>query len=54
MPAYEYKCLDCNRVFTAFLSFKEKEQGDVQCPNCGSKNLQQIYSTFHAVTSKKS
>lgn len=42
MPIYEYQCQDCLTVFEK-LTFKEE---DISCPNCGSKNLKKLVSTF--------
>jgi len=36
------------------LSLVEYEEGKVLCPSCGSKKVEQRWSTFSAVTSKKS
>jgi RNA polymerase subunit RPABC4/transcription elongation factor Spt4 len=30
------------------------EEGEVICPHCGSKNVEQRWSVFTAITSKKS
>ena len=54
MPAYEYRCPNCNATFTLFLSLKEKDKETAKCPKCGNTDVQRIYGTFHAVTSKKS
>lgn len=54
MPMYDYKCLDCGKESLIAATLKEHEAGDVKCPACGSKKLQQLYSSFTAHTSKKS
>jgi len=56
MPAYDYKCLKCNEIFTIYISWtqKEKEEESLKCPKCGKTEVQRIYSPFTAVTSKKS
>ena len=40
MPTYEYRCLDCNRRFTVFMTYAEYGQKAVICPHCKSKNVQ--------------
>lgn len=40
MPTYEYRCLDCQRPFSRFLSYAEYGQVEVSCPRCGSANVQ--------------
>jgi putative FmdB family regulatory protein len=54
MPHYEFFCRDCNKFFDKILSLVDYEEGEVQCPHCGSKNVEQRWSAFSAITSKKS
>ena len=54
MPMYDYKCLDCGKESLIVLTLKQHEQGEAACPACGSKNIQHVYSTFIAHTTKKS
>ena len=54
MPHYEFLCLDCKRSFDKILALVNYEEGDVVCPNCGSKKVEQRWSAFTAITSKKS
>lgn len=54
MPLYEYICRDCKKEFSRILTLSEYERGDVACPGCQSKNLEQKPASFYAVTSKKS
>jgi putative FmdB family regulatory protein len=52
MPHYEFFCLDCHRLFDKILSFTDYEEGEVVCPHCGSKNFEQRWSAFSALTPK--
>ena len=52
MPRYEYFCLNCKKLFSRILSLVDYE-GEVLCPHCGSKELEQCRSAFSAITSKK-
>lgn len=54
MPMYDYKCLDCGKESLIVVTLKEHERGEAQCPACGSKKLQQLFSPFIAHTTKKS
>ena len=54
MPQYEFFCKKCQQTFTIILTLKEHEQGDVKCPKCHGKKLEQRAAAFFAVTSKKS
>ena len=55
MPAYEYKCGDCQNDFLIFLSLKEfDEKPVIRCPQCNSGNVKRVITGFFAKTSKKS
>jgi putative FmdB family regulatory protein len=56
MPIYEYRCAGCKRrVSLFFQSFAAAErraaEGDIQCPNCGSKDLSRLMSRVNMVRS---
>jgi putative FmdB family regulatory protein len=54
MPQYNFLCRTCNKEFSKILTISEYEKGQVACPKCESKNVQQRWAAFYAVTSKKS
>ena len=54
MPQYEFFCHDCNKLFSKPLTFAEYEAGEIACPQCGSLEVEQSWSAFYAITSKKS
>ena len=54
MPSYDYKCMKCNKKFTAILSIGEHDAGKVKCPKCGRKKLEQLITAFQVKTSRKS
>ncbi len=54
MPQYNYFCQACQKEFSKTLTLAEREKGRIVCPNCGSKNVEQRWAAFYAVTSKKS
>jgi len=53
MPVYEYKCHKCDRYFEVRRSMTEAE-GNVTCPSCGSTQIDRVYTSVFAKTSKKS
>lgn len=54
MPLYEYTCKDCKKEFSKIMTLAEYNRGDIECPQCKGKNLEQKPASFFAVTSKKS
>jgi putative FmdB family regulatory protein len=54
MPHYEFFCHGCKQAFSKILSLVEYEEGNVMCPHCGGKKVEQHWSVFSAITSKKS
>jgi putative FmdB family regulatory protein len=54
MPDYEFICRDCKKSFSTVLSLIDYEEGEVPCPHCGSRNVEQRWSAFSVITSKKS
>jgi putative FmdB family regulatory protein len=54
MPHYEYCCKACKKTFTKDLTMAQHDTEEITCPHCGSRNVEQCWSTFSAVTSKKS
>jgi putative FmdB family regulatory protein len=54
MPRYEFFCHNCKKLFSRVLSLADYEEGEVVCPHCGSKEIEQRWSAFSVITSKKS
>jgi putative FmdB family regulatory protein len=54
MPTYEYHCHKCDRTFVVYQTIKEHDTAQVQCPHCQSSEVEQRFTSFVAVTSKKS
>lgn len=54
MPHYEFVCKACKKMFTKTESIAEHDIVKVSCPHCGSHQIEQCWSTFTAITSKKS
>ncbi|MCL0038325.1 hypothetical protein M1N10_04865 [Thermodesulfovibrionales bacterium] len=54
MPVYDYKCAKCGEPFSLVMSVGEKDKKIADCPKCKSVEVKPVYSSFFAVTSKKS
>jgi putative FmdB family regulatory protein len=54
MPNYEFVCNACKRAFSKVLHIAEHDREKTTCPHCGSQDVEQSWSVFSAVTSKKS
>jgi len=46
MPIYEYKCLNCGKLFEKIV-LKREEEKKIKCPYCNSQTLKKIPSGFH-------
>jgi len=54
MPQYEFFCHACKNTFSKMLTLAEYDEGEVPYPHCGSDNVEQSWSVFCPITSKKS
>jgi putative FmdB family regulatory protein len=54
MPHYEFICHACKKTFSKILALVDYKEGEILCPHCGSRNLEQRWSAFSVITSKKS
>ena len=52
MPAYEFECEKCGRVFVIERSMEARAKPS--CQKCRSKAVHQRFSAFYAKTIKKS
>jgi putative FmdB family regulatory protein len=53
MPHYEFLCHDCQKFFDKILLRADYEEGEILCPHCSSKNVEQRWA-FQTLASKKS
>jgi putative FmdB family regulatory protein len=51
MPHYEFVC---KKTFTETLTIAEHDAQKTGCPHCGSHEVEQRWSAFSVVTSRKS
>lgn len=49
MPSYDMRCNQCGDEFTAMVSIKAKEEGKIECPQCGSKDVKQVFKAVNFI-----
>ena len=54
MPQYNYLCRACKKEFSEVQTLSEYAKGTIVCPHCKSKDVEQRWAAFYAITSKKS
>jgi putative FmdB family regulatory protein len=54
MPVYEYYCDKCRGEVRITISISKHDKAKVACPQCGSRALRPLMSTFFSQTSRKS
>jgi len=47
MPVFEYKCSSCNSKFE-ILHKSSESKGNIICPECNSKEIKKLFSSFCA------
>ena len=55
MPIYEFECKDCKKTFSVTVTINEHDKNPLpMCQHCGSKNVEQKFSSVSVITAKKS
>lgn len=54
MPTYEYACGKCRTSFKIVMAIAEHDRRKPACPRCGARRNRQRFTSFFAVTAKKS
>ncbi len=54
MPQYSFSLSGLQQTILKNLTLSEYEKGGIVCPHCKSKDVEQRWAAFYAVTSKKS
>lgn len=54
MPQYDFRCLNCKKLYSLDLSMSEYSRRKHRCPKCGSTRVQRQITGFFAQTKKKS
>ena len=50
MPIYEFKCIQCEKIFE-ILCFRGDDENNAVCPHCGSQKTKKLLSAFSAASS---
>lgn len=54
MPTYEYRCRECKNVFDRVEPLADHGHGrPPQCPQCKSRQVEQVLTPFFAKTARK-
>jgi putative FmdB family regulatory protein len=53
MPFYEYKCQNCRKRVSIFLTYAEYETKSPTCPSCGSESLARVISKVRVAKSEE-
>ena len=53
MPFYDFRC-ECGNEFNIMARMSELENKTIECPDCGSNDLQRVYGNINLVSSLKS
>ena len=43
MPIYEFKCVNCNKIFE-LLAVKSEDSVNISCPHCKGEHLERVMS----------
>jgi putative FmdB family regulatory protein len=54
MPNYDFRCLNCKRRFTIYLSYAEYGQKPIRCPHCASDQVQRRIGRVRFARSEES
>lgn len=54
MPNYDYRCKDCSKRATIYLTYEEYDSAQVSCPHCGSQNLGRLIGRVRIAKSEES
>jgi len=54
MPIYEYRCTKCRKRFSEQQPISQHGRRHPTCPNCKSKAVQPVFSSFFAKTVRTS
>lgn len=54
MPVYEYRCNDCGKQFGIYQTYEEYGNVAVECPHCGSEDLERVIRAVRVSRSEES
>jgi len=50
MPFYDFRC-ECGNEFNVMARMSELEDRTIECPDCGSNDLQRVYGSINVISS---
>lgn len=53
MPNYEYRCIDCGKRVSIYLTYEEYGRKKIRCPNCESDDLKRLINRVRVVRSEE-
>jgi putative FmdB family regulatory protein len=53
MPTYEYRCRECKNQFERVEALADHGHVRPQCPQCKSRQVEQVFTAFFAKTARK-
>jgi len=54
MPFYDLKCPKCGNEFNIMAKMSDRENNLINCPHCGSNQLETVFKNVNIIQSKKS
>lgn len=54
MPTYDFRCQNCMKKFSVFLSYQEYDNAVIRCAHCGSPNVQRKIGKIRIARSDES
>ncbi len=54
MPTYQYRCKDCQENFNLFMTYEEFDRRNVECPHCGSSQVDRVIGSVRVAHSSES
>jgi len=52
MPFYDLKCSKCEKQFNIKASISEREQKLIRCPECGSNELEAVFTNVNIILNR--
>lgn len=54
MPFYDLKCSKCGNEFNIMAKMSERENKQINCPECGNQELETVFKNINIIQSRKS
>ncbi|WAM33702.1 FmdB family zinc ribbon protein [Caldicellulosiruptor morganii] len=54
MPFYDLRCKECGEEFNTWASIQQRENKEIECPNCHSRELEPVFKNVNFIVSSKS